>query len=177
MAKNETSLYDTRKILEQMRSEYMNSLEQQEAPDVGEVLQLLTFVISGEAYAMETLYAKEVLKIPRIIRVPKTPPFVLGVINLRGKITSVVDIRKLIGLSGDELGERARVVIVETPKLSTAIVVEEIREIVTVPKSEINPVAKALAKKDYIAGQVEMDGELVVILDMEKLSESKEMQV
>ena len=81
--------YDTRRILEQMKEDYWRSISEAEAEEVGERLQIITFVLGGELYAVETAFAKEIIKIPPMIKVPRTPPFLLGIMNLRGTIISL----------------------------------------------------------------------------------------
>jgi|GEM_PF-443468 len=166
--------YDTRKILEQMREEYWRGLSEAEVEEAKDLLQLVTVSLGGELFGIPAIQAKEILKTPELIRVPRTPSIVLGIFNLRGKITSVVDVRPILGLKQLEMGNRSRTVIVQAGPLTTGVVVENVREITQVPRGKIIPVARAIANKEYLTGQANLDGEIMVLLEMGKILSAKE---
>ena len=169
--------YDTRQILEQMRQEYWRGLTEAEVEESTDQLQVVSVVLGEELFGIPAIEAKEILKTPQLVRVPRTPPAVLGIFNLRGKITSVLDIRSVLGLKKAEMTERSRVVIIETGNLSTGVIVEEVREITQIPRETIIPVAKTIARKEYLTGQTEVDGAVMVLLDMEKILNSRDFQI
>lgn len=174
---SQNSEYDTRKILDQMREEYWRGLSEVEAQEAKDLLQLVTVSLGGELFGIPAIQAKEILKTPLLIRVPRTPSSVLGIFNLRGKITSVVDIRPVLGLKQPEMGNRSRTVIVQAGSLSTGVVVEDVREITQVPRETIIPVSKAIANKEYLSGQAELGGNVLVLLDMEKILGAREFSI
>jgi purine-binding chemotaxis protein CheW len=161
--------YDTRKILEQMREEYWRALSEAEAEEAKDLVQMVTIVLGDETFGIPALQAKEILKTPSLTRVPRTPPTVLGIFNLRGKITSVVDIRPVLGLKQQELDSRSRIVIIEVGSLSTGVIVEDVKEITQVPSGAIAQVARTIGRKEYLSGQIELEGKLIVLLNMEKI--------
>ncbi|UCD83252.1 MAG: purine-binding chemotaxis protein CheW [Deltaproteobacteria bacterium] len=178
MPKTNDKEYDTTKILEQMKAEYWKGLAEEVEEEKGETVQLITFRIANELYGIETGYSKEVLKVPKIARVPHTPEWILGVINLRGSIVSVIDLRLLFGLTASELGPSARVVTVSFGETYTGIVVESIVDIVNIPKDSIKPTLETLGgiEKDFIRGQIPQEKEILIILDIEAILKSREME-
>ena len=178
MANRTDTSYDTQQILSQMQEQYWKGLEESRETDTRAVETLLTVMLGGECYGLNATEAKEIFKMPAVVRVPRTPSFVLGIINLRGAITSIVDIRSLLGVpSGTAFGEHARVVLVEAEGLATGLVVEEVKEITTLPSESIQPMAKAVGKKEFFRGQAEYDNGLVILLDIPKLLTASEFQV
>ncbi len=194
--KSKTETYDTGQILEQMREEYWKGITETQDDLHEDRIQVLSFSLAGEHYAVDANLCKTILKIPNITRVPQTPPHVLGVINIRGRITSVVDIRKLFGLHQAELGNRARLVLIEVGESSTAIVTEDLEDIIFMPLSELKPPAKGLTrmKTEFVKGyfqkqdapdningdqgrQLSQKEELLIYLDLEKIMLSPQMIV
>lgn len=172
MAKEINETYDTSAILEKMREEYWRGVTEVIAEEAEDQLPLLTYKLGGEAFGMPAIYAKEILKTPQVVRVPRTPKSVLGIINLRGRITPIIDVRSVLGLKMPELDQNARVIITEVGELYTGMVVEEVLGITQVPNENIIEVSAALAKKDYLDGQVLIDEKPLVILNMTKLLDS-----
>src|SRR5512133_592728 len=89
--------YDIRTILGKMREEYWQGLADEDAAEE-ELLECLVFVLGGERYAFETQYACEVIRIPKLVRVPAVQSLISGIFNLRGEITAAMDIRPMLGL-------------------------------------------------------------------------------
>lgn len=177
MSENGQREYDTKAILEQMREEYWKGITEAEVEEAKDLVQLVTVVLGSELFGIRAEQTKEIIKMPNLVRVPKTPPSIMGIFNLRGKITSVVDIRHPLGLKMPPFDEHARVVVVETGGLSTGVAVEEVREIISVSAEKIMPVARMIADRDFMPGQIELEGEVIVLLDMEKILRAKDFQV
>ena len=161
--------YDTRAILERMREEYWKGVTEVIVEESEDQIPLLTFILGTETFGMRAELAKEILKVPSVVRVPRTPPTVLGIINLRGKITPIIDIRPVLGLKSVAVEQAGRVIITELGNLSTGILVEEVLGITQVPREEIAAVATSIAKKDLFEGQVVIEERPLVIINMEKL--------
>lgn len=178
MPKAKDQDYDTTEILEQMKAEYWKGLAEEVEEEKGESIQLITFRIANELYGIETSYSKEVLKLPKIVRVPHTPEWILGVINLRGSIVSVIDLRILFGLAVSKLSPGARIITVSAGEVYTGIVVESIVDIINLPKDDIQPALETLGgiKKDFIQGQVPQEKALLILLDIEAILKSREME-
>jgi len=169
MTEDHNDTYDTSAILEKMREEYWQGVTEAMDEEAEDQLPLLTFILGAETFGVHALHAKEILKVPQVVRVPRTPASVLGIVNLRGRITPVIDVRSALGIKGGSVGDNGRVVIMELGKLYTGMLVEEVLGITQVPREEINSVAVAFSKKEYLEGQVLIDDRPLVIIDMEKL--------
>ena len=176
MAENYDDAYDTRAILDRMRDEYWRGISEQIEEEALDQLPLLSFLLSSETFAMHAIYGKEILKVPQVIRVPRTPPTVLGIINLRGTITPIIDVRVPLGLKASEVGDESRVIVTEVGELYTGILVEQVLGITQAPGDEIKPVSSALAKKDFLEGQVLVDEKPLVIINLEKLLSSPDFR-
>ncbi|HWI41039.1 MAG TPA: chemotaxis protein CheW, partial [Verrucomicrobiae bacterium] len=92
MENHKKSAYDITSILSEMREEYWKGLAEAEAKQE-EAIECLVFSLGGESFAFETSHAAEVLRIPRLIRVPRAQEIISGIFNLRGEITAAIDIR------------------------------------------------------------------------------------
>jgi len=170
--------YDTNTILEQMRDDYWSGLQETRTTDTREMESYLTVMLGGECYGLNAVEAKEIFKLPKLVRVPKTPAFIMGIINLRGEIISVVDIRDLLNVpSTTKFDDMARVVLLQAEGISTGLVVEQVKEITSIPAESISPTSKAINKKDYFKGQAEYDEGLVIILDIPKFLTATEFKV
>lgn len=178
MAEEEKGSYDIGSILRGMREEYWQSLAESEET-VREELDCVHFILGGEHYAFETIHAAEVIRIPKLVRVPKIQEFIVGVFNLRGEIIAAMDIRSLLGLSSPALTEQGRIIVVKGERFHTGLLVEEIRGVTPLPLDTFEPAVKSLSgsQRDLIRGQVRLDGELVLLLDIPRLLASPEVAV
>jgi len=161
--------YDTKTILEKMRQEYWRGVTEEVEEEASDQLTLLGFRLGGEKYAIRADNAKEIIKVPGVVRVPRTPPTILGIINLRGRITPITDPRPVLGLKADKVTDAGRVIIVEVDDLYTGMLVEEVEGINSVPREEVTSVSIAVAKKDFLEGQVLVDERPMVLIDLSKL--------
>lgn len=186
--RNKFETYDTRKILEQMKEEYWQGLNEAEQGSQEDQLQLVTFWLADEFYAADAALCKNIIKVPPIVKVPRVPAHVLGVTNLRGKITSVVDLRRLFGLPEKPLTDKARLLVVETEEVSTALLTERVVEITLRPSAALQGAGAGSSqmRAEYIKGyyQEEETTEegttrqtLLIYLDLEKILRAKEMVV
>lgn len=124
-----------REILD-ARARALSRVQQAEL-DAGEMLEVATFALADERYAVETRFVSEVTRLVDCTRVPGTPDFLLGVTNLRGDILSVVDLRKLFGLPTRELSEDARVVVLGGERPEFGVLAEAAHEVVTLRRDEL----------------------------------------
>ncbi len=135
----------------------------------------LTVVLENEAYGIGVLKVREIIRMQKITHVPQMPAFVKGVINLRGRVIPVVDLRVKFGLKA-EFGERTCIVVVEV-KLPTGqvvhmgLIVDSVEEVVTLTAAEIEPTPDFGAKlnTDYLLGMAKVKGHVKALLDIEKV--------
>lgn len=108
-------------------------------------LQLISFSLGGEDYAIELMYLQEVLKNQSVIRVPGSPFYLKGILNLRGKIVTIVDLRKRLGFPDQEEQNLMRIIIVLVKERSIGLLVDEVNEIFQIAKKQIIPPPQGLS--------------------------------
>lgn len=168
MTSRKSAPLDVRETLRQMREEYWSAIEEvrEEAPDLR---TFLVFRLGGERYGVPAHLAREVLRTPRIVRVPMLPEAIRGIINLRGEIVAVSDLRPFLGLSAGETGSDGRLVVVRAAGLTSALVVEELEGLRRIPGDRIEPLTQGLAglPREAVTGQVDQEEGLLVLLDLD----------
>lgn len=131
----------------------------------------VTFYLESEKYGVNVLLVREVLKKTEIAPVPGAPPYVLGIINLRGNVVTVVDTRKRLGLGTREADESTRIVVIEIDEQVLGIMVDSVAQVADLRESEIE-YAPNVGNDDsskYIQGVSNQENELLILLDMEKM--------
>ena len=139
--------------------------------DKDEVLQWVTFKLDSEKYGINVMQVQEVLRYSEIAPVPGAPLYVLGIINLRGNVVTVIDTRSRFGLESSEITDNTRVVIIESDKQVIGILVDSAAEVVYLRASEID-VAPNVGNDEsakFIQGVTNRDGELLILVDLNKL--------
>ena len=141
----------------------------------------LTFVLADEDYGIGILKIKEIICMMPIISVPGTPVFLRGVINLRGKVIPVIDMRTHFGLDAAEYTERTCIVVVEIQGNATTvrvgIVVDAVSEVLNIKGADIEPppsFGTGLAK-DFILGMAKMDVKVKILLDIDRVLTASEI--
>lgn len=142
--------------------------------------KFLNFVICGENYCIDIVHVREIMAYPEITPIPQTPDYIKGVINLRGKIIPIVDLRKKFELPPLENTERACVIVVELeyqgdPTLM-GIIVDETREVANIPDEDISdvPYINAKIESEYIEGIAEMEEGIIIIMDITHVLSNEE---
>lgn len=141
-----------------------------------EVLQWVTFQLDRETYGINVMQVQEVLRYTDIASVPGAPDFVLGIINLRGNVVTVIDTRSRFGLEPAELTDNSRIVIIEAEKQVLGIMVDSVAEVVYLRSSEIDmaPSVGTEESSKFIQGVSNRDGELLILVDLNKLLSDEE---
>lgn len=144
---------------------------------VQEERQLVVFDLAGEAYGVEISSVREIIRMQEITRMPRTPDYVEGVINLRGKVTPVIDLRKRFGLAASEGTTDQRIVVVDTGAQSMGFVVDAVNEVLRVAQDAVEPPSAVVANADtdYLVGIVKLPNRLITLLDLERLFETREL--
>ncbi|MDO6426488.1 MULTISPECIES: chemotaxis protein CheW [Thalassotalea] len=136
-----------------------------------EVLQWVTFKLDSETYGINVMQVQEVLRYSEIAPVPGAPVYVLGIINLRGNVVTVIDTRSRFGLPSSEVTDNTRIVIIESEKQVIGILVDSVAEVVYLKASEID-IAPNVGNEEsakFIQGVSNRDGELLILVDLNKL--------
>ncbi|QOL27114.1 chemotaxis protein CheW [Thalassotalea sp. LPB0316] len=142
-----------------------------DAVDNDEVLQWVTFKLDSETYGINVMQVQEVLRHTEIAPVPGAPGYVLGIINLRGNVVTVIDTRARFGLVAGEVTDNTRIVIIEAEKQVIGIMVDSVAEVVYLKASEID-IAPNVGNDEsakFIQGVSNRDGELLILVDLNKL--------
>ena len=144
----------------------------------GELLQLVTFVVGDEEFAIPILTVQEINRMMEITRVPESPDCVDGVINLRGRIIPVVDIRKRFGLGAAEHGNDSRIIVVEVNDGVIGFTVDRVNEVLRVSADIVDPPPPMVCNHggaDYVQGVGKLDDRLLLMLDVNRLFSADEM--
>jgi purine-binding chemotaxis protein CheW len=133
--------------------------------------QLVIFKLADEEYGVDILQVKEIEKLEQAVtRVPKSPKFVEGVINLRGEIIPIIDLRKRFGLAVRPVGPDTRVIIVEINDNLIGMIVDQVAEVIRVNVSDLLPTPEITKTVDsyFINGVAKVNDRLVVLLNLER---------
>lgn len=136
-----------------------------------EVLQWVTFRLDEETYGINVMQVQEVLRYTEIAPVPGAPDYVIGIINLRGNVVTVIDTRSRFGLPSTEISDNSRIVIIEAEKQVVGILVDSVAEVVYLRTSEIDvaPNVGTDESARFIQGVSNRSGELLILVDLNKL--------
>ena len=132
--------------------------------------QLVVFDLASEAYGVEIYAVKEIIRMQELTRIPKTDAYVEGVINLRGKVTPVINLRKRFGLRVSEVTKDNRILVVEVGNQDIGVIVDAVREVMRIPVSSIEPPSSIITSADseYLMGIAKLEDRMVILLDLEK---------
>lgn len=147
-----------------------------ESEESDPIIQLVTFCLQDETYGINVMQVKEVLRISEIAPVPGAPTYVLGIINLRGNVVTVVDTRSRFGLMPNEIDDSSRIVIIESDEQVVGILVDSVAEVVDLRASEIDSAPNVGNEESsrYIQGVTTRDAGLLIVVDLNKLLTEEE---
>jgi len=142
------------------------------------VVQWVTFRLASEIYGINVMQVQEVLRVSEIAPVPGAPHYVLGIINLRGNVVTVVDTRIRLGLETTEVTDSTRIVIIEGAKHVVGILVDCVAEVVDLPASEVESAPNVGNDESarYIQGVASRGDELLILVDLNKLLTDEEWE-
>ena len=140
------------------------------------MLQWVTFRLEGETYGINVMQVQEVLRYTEIAAVPGAPAYVLGIINLRGNVVTVIDTRHRFGLTTAEVTEQTRIVIIEADSHVVGILVDAVAEVVYLRQSEIEtaPNVGNDESAKFIQGVCNKNNELLILVELDKLLTDQE---
>ena len=140
------------------------------------ILQWVTFRLDGETYGINVMQVQEVLRYTEIAPVPGAPAYVLGIINLRGNVVTVIDTRHRFGLMGTEVSEQTRIVIIEADNHVVGILVDAVAEVVYLRQSEMEtaPNVGNDESAKFIQGVCNKNDELLILVELNKLLTDQE---
>ena len=142
-----------------------------------EVIQWVTFKLDEEIYGINVMQVQEVLRLTEIAPVPGAPDYVMGIVNLRGNVVTVIDTRKRFGLFQKEPDDATRIVIVEVDNQVIGMLVDSVAEVVNLRTSEIETtpsLGEDNESSKYIQGVHSRDEEILILVDVNKMLTEKE---
>jgi len=140
------------------------------------ILQYVTFQLDHETYGINVMQIQEVLRYTEIAPVPGAPDYVLGIINLRGNVVTVIDTRKRFGLIEAELSDNSRIVVIEVDNQVVGVLVDSVAEVVYLKQSEMETAPNVGNEESakFIQGVCNKNGELIILVEFEKLMSEEE---
>jgi purine-binding chemotaxis protein CheW len=153
------------------------------AEDTGSDLeQMVTFNLEQEEYGVNILQVQEINRMVEITEVPQTEHYVEGIINLRGKVIPIIDLRKKFGMAEKEHDNKTRIVVVDVSSETVGLVVDSVSEVLRVPAGSLEDTPKMItgdsnnyASADYIKSIVKLEDRLLIYLDLEKIISSSQL--
>jgi len=148
----------------------------EEKREADQSLEILAFLLGRETYAIESHYVREVCPLKELTPVPCTPPFVLGIVNLRGQMLSVIDFKKFFDLPEEGLTDLNKIIVLQAPEMELGILADAILGVRSIPNDEIQASLPTLTgiRADYLKGVTKSS---LVILAAEKLLSDKRIVV
>lgn len=133
--------------------------------------RFLSFRIEKEDYGLEIKYVTEIIVMQKITEVPNTPEFIKGVINLRGKVIPVMDVRERFNLQTREYDDRTCIVVVKVSEMAVGLIVDTVNEVIDIPADQIDPPPKSLSGVDsnYICGLGKVGEQVKILLNAESI--------
>jgi purine-binding chemotaxis protein CheW len=150
--------------------------------------QYLTFVMGGENYAIPVTHIREVLLVPKVTRIPRMPDFMRGVINLRGSVVPILDLKLKFGMGETDVTVETAIVVVEMPfgdsdgttnLLHLGIFTDAVKKVITIQKEEIEPPPKigTRIKNSFIMGMGHVEEDFIVILDIREILTDEDLEL
>ena len=138
--------------------------------------QLVVFVMENEEFACSIQNVREVLKMIKVTPLPRSLDFVEGVINMRGEVLPVIDLRKRFSLPEAERTDESRIIIVEVEERMVGLIVDSVREVLSMPNQQIQEAPSQVAggKTDLIMGVGKVEDRMLIILDLDRILTSEE---
>ena len=140
-------------------------------------IQIVCFKIGKEEYGVDILKVQEILNLPKVTSLPKAIDFILGVIDLRGKILPIVDLGKRFGIELRKASKSARAIVVKIKGKEVGLAIDSVSHVVKVEQDDIEPppaIVKGISGR-YIVGIAKVDEEFVVILDIDQIFSASEL--
>ncbi|OEU67505.1 MAG: chemotaxis protein CheW [Desulfovibrio sp. S3730MH75] len=153
-------------------------MEEDEIKLDDELIQLVTFSIAEEEFGVDILAVQEIIRTMEITKVPRAPVFVEGVINLRGKVIPIVDLRSKFGLETREHDQSTRIIVIEITSMIIGFVVDSVSEVLRIPANTIEPPPPVVSglESEYISGVGKLEDRLLILLDLDRLLSDDEQE-
>jgi len=146
-----------------------NTFEQKK--DDSELLQLVSFKVGKEEFAVDISYVQEINRMLQITQVPNTPEYIEGVVNLRGRVIPVIDLRVKLRLPTKDHDKNTRIIVVEIKEKTVGFIVDAVNEVLRIPKSITEPPPESISgfDSDFIDAVGKLEDRLLMLIDIEKM--------
>jgi len=136
-----------------------------------QILQLVTFSLENEIYAVDILNVQEINRITGITKVPNAPSYVEGVINLRGKVIPVINLRKKFGLYTKDADESSRIIIMDIQGVTYGLMVDSVSEVLRIPSDIVEPPPPMASSMSgmFIRGIAKLENKLIILINIDRL--------
>jgi len=154
------------------------SNQSQSKVDSNEILQLVSFKIANEEFGVDILNVQEINKMTQITKVPNAPDFVEGVINLRGRVIPIIDLRTRLKLEKKEHDKDTRIIVVEIDGKTVGFIVDAVKEVLRIPANIIEPPPQLATgiDSDFIRAVGKLEDRLLILIDLEKVLTEKDKE-
>ncbi|MDR3572991.1 MAG: chemotaxis protein CheW [Anaerolineaceae bacterium] len=132
---------------------------------------MVVFELAGELYGVNIAAVESIIKLQAITRMPRSPEFIEGIINLRGKTLAIIDLRKRFSLPAESAKGSSRIIVVNVNNVEVGMIVDGVSEVLTIPQEAIQPTPPLTSTVDsaFITAIAKVDQRLVILLDLEKV--------
>lgn len=140
-------------------------------------LKVIVFQLKDEEYGVEIEQVRSIERVQHITRVPRTPKFVKGVINLRGVVTPIIDLRTRFGIEEAEQTDSTRVIIVSVDDMDVGLIVDSANDVIDIPANIVEPAPEVVGgvEADYIRGVAKLEKRLLILLNLDKVLSKEEL--
>ncbi|WP_448522296.1 chemotaxis protein CheW [Schleiferia thermophila] len=147
--------------------------------DGTELLQLVSFLIGNEEFGVDILFVQEINRMIQITKVPNSPEFVEGVINLRGRVIPVIDLRCKLGIQKKEHDKKTRIIVVEIKEKTVGFIVDAVNEVLRIPRNITEPPPPMVTgiNSEFIEAVGKLEDRLLILLNLEEFLSSSEISV
>ncbi len=145
---------------------------------IDKIIQLVSFKLGKEEFGVDILQVQEINKMIEITQIPNSPEFVEGIVNLRGRLIPIVDLRKRLNLPYKEHDNTTRIIIVDVKGVIVGFIVDEVNEVLRISETimEDPPVIVSNIEAEYITAVAKLENRLLIMLDLEKVLSVKEQK-
>ncbi|HDM76955.1 MAG TPA: purine-binding chemotaxis protein CheW [Deltaproteobacteria bacterium] len=144
------------------------------AEDSEQIKQLVSFILGKEEFGVDILMVQEIIRLATITPIPNAPEFIEGVINLRGKVIPISDLRKRLKITKEEVknAKHTRILVIEIDGNVTGFIVDAVSEVLKIPINRIEPPPEIIVSSidsEYISGVIKLEENLLILLDFKKI--------
>jgi purine-binding chemotaxis protein CheW len=156
----------------------MAEVKEQKQQLSGELVQVVSFRLGSEEYGVDISQVQEIIRMVEITHVPRAPHFMEGVINLRGQLIPIIDLRTRFGMSRIDATKSTRIIVTEIGSKRVGIVVDSVSEVLNIPLENIEEAPEMIAGigTEYIQGVGKMNDRLIIMLDLTMVISGEEKQ-